>query len=76
MAGSIKLELYTEFHGIDYQLDRPGHGRDGHVHNQFTPRGWELLGRYCAKTVGPGARNGYGTESTIHNEVLGPRALR
>ena len=47
----LKLELYTEFHGIDYQaLTDPDTGKTVTCTTvNFSPRGWELLGRYCAR---------------------------
>ena len=73
----LKLELYTEFHGIDYQqLIDPGTGETVTCTTvNLTPRGWELLGRYCAKT-GLTAEEWIGGElKAIHNEILGPAGL-
>ena len=73
----LKLELYTEFHGIDYQqLTDPDTGETVTCTTvNLTPRGWELLGRYCAKT-GQTAEEWIGEElKAIHNELLEPHGL-
>ncbi len=48
----LKLELYTEFHGLKYQkLTNPETGEMVVCTTvDLSPRGWELLGRYCAKS--------------------------
>ena len=48
----LKLEIYTEFHGLSHQkLIDPETGETVICTTvNFTPRGWELLGRYCAKS--------------------------
>ena len=73
----LKLEIHTEFHGIDYQqLTDPTTGETVTCTTvNLTPRGWELLGRYCAKT-GQTAEKYIAEElKAIYSEILGPHGL-
>ena len=73
----LKLEIYTEFHGLEYQkLIDPETGQTVVCTTvNFTPRGWELLGRYCAKS-GQTAEEWIGEElKDVYNELLGPEGL-
>ena len=70
----LKLEIYTEFQGVEYQyLTDPNTGETVTCTTvKLTPRGWELLGRYCAKT-GQTAEEWVGEQvKEIFNEVLAP----
>ena len=70
----LKLEIYKEFHGIKYQyLTDPNTGEKVTCTTvKLTPRGWELLGRYCAKT-GQTAEEWVGEQvKESLNEVLAP----
>ena len=73
----LKLEIYTEFHGLEYQkLIDPDTGQTVVCTTvNFTPRGWELLGRYCAKS-GQTAEEWIAEElKDTYNELLGPEGL-
>ena len=73
----LKLEIYTEFHGLEYQkLIDPETGQTVVCTTvNFTPRGWELLGRYCVKS-GQTAEEWIGEElKDVYNELLGPEGL-
>ena len=73
----IKLEIWKEYHGIDSRtLIDPETGETVLATTvNFTPRGWELVGRYCAK-YGQTAEEFVAEElREAHNELLRPHGL-
>ena len=73
----LKLQILTEFKGLDYQtLIDPETGEAIMVTTvKFTPRGWELLGRYIAKTGQTPGEWVAEELRTIQNERLAPQGL-
>ena len=73
----LKLEIYTEFHGLEFQQSfDPFTGETVCCTTvNFTPRGWELLARYCAKS-GQTAEEWMAEElKDTYSEILGPHGL-
>ena len=73
----LKLEIYTEFHGLKFQQSfDPGTGlTEVCTMVNFTPRGWELLGKYCAKS-GQTAEEWVSEElKDAYREILGSHGL-